>query len=60
MAAIDQKTDAVGPLASSRRPGLRAFIRSRDGTAAIEFALLAIPYFVIVFAILETFIAFTA
>ncbi|WP_454853312.1 TadE/TadG family type IV pilus assembly protein [Rhizobium binxianense] len=60
MAAIDQKTDAVGPLASSRRPGLRAFIRSRDGTAAIEFALLAIPYFAVIFAILETFIAFAA
>jgi len=33
--------------------------RSRDGAAAIEFALLAIPYFMIVFAILETFIAYT-
>ncbi len=35
------------------------FTRSRDGAAAIEFALLAIPYFLIVFAILETFIAYT-
>ena len=34
-------------------------MRSRDGAAAIEFALLAIPYFLIVFAIIETFIAFT-
>lgn len=33
--------------------------RSRDGAAAIEFTLLAIPYFMIVFAIFETFIAFT-
>lgn len=40
--------------------GLRDFVRSRDGTAAIEFALLAIPYFLIVFAIIETFVAFTA
>ncbi len=39
---------------------LREFVRSRDGTAAIEFALLAIPYFLIVFAIIETFVAFTA
>lgn len=39
---------------------LREFVRSRDGTAAIEFALLAIPYFLIIFAILETFVAFTA
>ncbi len=35
-------------------------IRSRDGAAAIEFAILAIPYFMIVFAIIETFVAFTA
>ena len=33
--------------------------RTRDGAAAIEFTLLAIPYFMIVFAIFETFIAFT-
>jgi Flp pilus assembly protein TadG len=38
---------------------LRRLAGSRDGAAAIEFALLAIPYFVIIFAILETFIAFT-
>ncbi|MCX8995682.1 pilus assembly protein [Rhizobiaceae bacterium BDR2-2] len=47
----------------SRRGRLRRLLprlaRSRDGAAAIEFALLAIPYFVIVFAIFETFIAFT-
>jgi Flp pilus assembly protein TadG len=40
--------------------GWRGLIRSQDGATAIEFALLAIPYFVIIFAILETFIAFTA
>lgn len=39
---------------------LRDLVRSRDGTAAIEFALLAIPYFLILFAILETFVAFIA
>lgn len=32
--------------------------KSRDGAAAIEFAILAIPYFMIVFAIIETFVAF--
>lgn len=37
----------------------RRFARNSDGAAAIEFALLAIPFFMIVFAILETFIAFT-
>ncbi|TPP09355.1 pilus assembly protein [Rhizobium glycinendophyticum] len=34
--------------------------RSREGSAAIEFAILSIPYFMIIFAILETFIAFAA
>ncbi|RYC09765.1 pilus assembly protein [Ciceribacter ferrooxidans] len=38
----------------------RRLRRSRDGAAAIEFAILAIPYFMIIFAILETFAAFTA
>lgn len=32
--------------------------KSRDGAAAIEFAILAIPYFLIIFAIIETFVAF--
>ena len=43
--------------------GLRSrwtrFLRSRDGAAAIEFAFLSLPYFLIVIAILETFLAFT-
>ena len=39
---------------------VRRFCRSDDGATAIEFALLALPYFMIVFAIIETFIAFTA
>ncbi|MUO80507.1 pilus assembly protein [Agrobacterium vitis] len=38
----------------------RRLRRSRDGSAAIEFAILAIPYFLIIFAILETFVAFIA
>lgn len=45
--------------ADARPRRLAGLLRSRDGAAAIEFALLAIPYFVIVIAILETFIAFT-
>lgn len=39
---------------------LRRMARSEDGAAAIEFAILAIPYFMIIFAIIETFIAFSA
>lgn len=38
----------------------RRLARSRDGAAAIEFAILAIPYFMIIFAIIETFVAFSA
>jgi Flp pilus assembly protein TadG len=50
---------AAAPGARRRRP-LSALFRSKDGAAAIEFALLAIPYFIIVFAIIETFVAFAA
>lgn len=48
------------PARQRARGKLRAFVRARDGAAAIEFALLAIPYFMIIFAILETFVAFMA
>ncbi len=46
-----------------RKPRFRLWrnlARSRDGAAAIEFAILAIPYFLIIFAIIETFVAFAA
>lgn len=36
------------------------FFARRDGATAIEFAILALPFFVIVFASIETFVAFTA
>lgn len=39
---------------------LRRILRSKDGATAIEFALLAVPYFIIIFAIIETFVAFAA
>lgn len=58
MAISEQETGKVR--ASLRLSRLHALARSRDGSAAIEFALLAIPYFIIIFAILETFIAFAA
>ncbi len=51
---VDQK--------GSRNPGRRGavarLLAGRDGVAAIEFAILAIPFFLIVFAIIETFVAF--
>lgn len=45
-----------------RRPMTRLLghlFARRDGATAIEFAILAIPFFAIVFASIETFIAFT-
>jgi len=48
----------------ARRRPLRTLFRRllsrRDGTAAIEFAILSLPFFVIVFASIETFVAFSA
>ncbi|MBX4910807.1 MULTISPECIES: TadE/TadG family type IV pilus assembly protein [Rhizobium] len=60
MTVVDQKTDRERAFAPDRFSRFRAVVRSRDGAAAIEFALLAIPYFLVIFAILETFIAFAA
>jgi Flp pilus assembly protein TadG len=55
------KTDLDGRGGIAAYPkGLFRLVHSRDGATAIEFALLAIPYFMIIFAILETFVAFTA
>lgn len=51
---------SITPPEKPRRWRWRAFARSRDGSAAIEFALLAIPYFMVIFAIIETFVAFAA
>lgn len=47
------------PVPAVKARAWRRILRSSDGAAAIEFALLAIPYFMIVFAILETFVAYT-
>ncbi len=43
-----------------RRRLARRFLRNEAGAAAIEFASLAIPFFLMVFAIVETCISFTA
>ena len=58
MKEVDQVADAASRPHRRKRLRLTAFARSRDGSAAIEFALLAIPYFMVVFAIIETFVAF--
>lgn len=41
-----------------RRRFLARFLRNRSGSTAIEFALLSIPFAILVFAILETCISF--
>lgn len=58
-----QDTDRHRSAESTKRPRFRLWrklARSKDGAAAIEFAILAIPYFMIIFAIIETFVAFAA
>jgi Flp pilus assembly protein TadG len=61
MKASDHKADET---VETRRVALSSrmgrLLRSKDGATAIEFAMLAIPYFMIIFAIIETFVAFTA
>lgn len=42
-----------------RAKRLRRLLKSSEGATAIEFAILAIPFMMIVFATFETFIAFT-
>jgi Flp pilus assembly protein TadG len=43
-----------------RRGVLKRLLRDKSGTSAIEFALLALPFMMVLFASLETFAAFTA
>ncbi|WP_426124762.1 TadE/TadG family type IV pilus assembly protein [Pararhizobium sp. PWRC1-1] len=43
-----------------RRGVLKRLFRDKSGTSAIEFALLALPFMMVLFASLETFAAFTA
>ncbi|MCB1445898.1 MAG: pilus assembly protein [Rhizobiaceae bacterium] len=43
-----------------RRPGLLGrFRRDRDGAAALEFAILVVPFLMLMFATFETFLAFS-
>lgn len=53
----DQTSDTREPPRRTRRLFAR-FRKSSDGTAAIEFALLAFPFFLLIFATIEAFIAF--
>lgn len=46
--------------ATPKRRLLRHFIKNRDGVTAIEFAFLGLPFFLLIFAILEACISFAA
>jgi Flp pilus assembly protein TadG len=58
----DAETGQIdGPRQNRTNRGLlRRLFRDKSGTSAIEFALLALPFMMVVFASLETFTAFTA
>lgn len=51
---------AASKAATSRTGLFSKFCRSRDGATAIEFAILALPFTMLCFAILETTVSFTA
>lgn len=60
MSANLQHHDGQTKASRRKRRAWKHLLRSRDGAAAIEFAILSVPYFIIVFAIFETFAAYTA
>jgi Flp pilus assembly protein TadG len=59
MPSSDSNTNDQKGMAG-RHPLLRRFFRNRKGSTAIEFAVLAIPFSLLVFAILESCISFAA
>ncbi len=57
---VETLTGPQTPASGRRRKGLfRRLFSERTGSSAIEFSLLALPFFIIIFASLETFAAFT-
>ncbi|SKA21869.1 TadE/TadG family type IV pilus assembly protein [Consotaella salsifontis] len=58
--AKDTRTEPKGAAPGRVPRGLRAFLPHSRGATAIEFAILAAPFFALVFAILETSTVFLA
>lgn len=58
MKSDDQANQLRAPLRQRMQRFFARFRRSRDGSAAIEFGLLAFPFFLLIFATIEAFIAF--
>ncbi|MGF6176092.1 TadE/TadG family type IV pilus assembly protein [Ensifer sp. 4252] len=56
--SIEQETLQAQKGTKPLRGILRRFRRDRKGTASIEFAILALPFFMVIFASIETFLAF--
>jgi len=57
---MDGSSKAGKPKRYGRKGLIALFLRDRDGATAIEFAMLAIPFFLLTFAILESCISLTA
>ncbi|MEM5493469.1 TadE/TadG family type IV pilus assembly protein [Hoeflea sp. AS16] len=55
---VDDQTSTTRQPTRRARGLFARFRKSSDGTAAIEFALLAFPFFLLIFATIEAFIAF--
>ena len=60
MTSLRDESDGGRTAPWRKRRLVRRLLGSKDGAAAIEFAILAIPYFMVIFAIIETFVAFSA
>mgnify|MGYP002622111124 FL=1 len=56
----NQEQRSIGKQGGWRRHLLGRFVRNRKGSTAIEFSLLAIPFSMLIFAILESCISFAA
>jgi Flp pilus assembly protein TadG len=56
----NEKTGEIKERAPLGRKLLKRFIKDKRGSAAIEFAMLALPFAALVFAILESGLSFTA
>lgn len=57
---MNEDRNATGTAQPSRRGLFGRFARDRSGATAIEFTMLAIPFSLLIFAILESCISFTA
>ena len=60
MANPDLNADEGKKRTLPKRGVLKKFLRAKGGAAAIEFAILVIPFFMIVMATIETFVAYNA